>query len=175
MRWQLYDKRLELLKAIKHQHSVYDKRQEQHVIGEIVNCCSFDSIKRSFLQGLQRICNRSSCRAPLPENAQTCPQCNSTSKMPACTICRLPVKGMQTCLCMGNKLTCLSLKGLSRTCVTCSHVTHISCWNSFGVVVPICPSGCGCFCTGAEPLTRPSTRLGLTPPPSTLLLAADTS
>ena len=48
--------------------------------------------------------------------------------------------------------------GLSRTCLRCSHVTHISCWNSLDVTVPICPSGCGCFCTGSDgPFTCPST------------------
>jgi hypothetical protein len=40
--------------------------------------------------------------------------------------------------------------GLSRTCLRCSHVTHISCWNSLDVPVSICPSGCGCFCTGSD-------------------------
>jgi hypothetical protein len=37
MRWQLYDKRLELLKAVKNQDIVYDRRHEAHVIGEIVD------------------------------------------------------------------------------------------------------------------------------------------
>lgn len=55
--------------------------------------------------------------------------------------------------------------GLSRTCLTCSHVTHISCSRSFEEM-PICPSGCGCFCSGTDgPFTRPSTTLGVTPPP----------
>lgn len=36
MRWQLYDKRLELLKAIKHQDTVYNRHHEQHTIGEML-------------------------------------------------------------------------------------------------------------------------------------------
>lgn len=54
-------------------------------------------------------------------------------------------------------------------------MTHISCWESLDVTVPICPSGCGCFCTGSDgPFTRPSTRLGLTPPfPSAFSLPSE--
>jgi len=85
--------------------------------------------------GLLRLCPRGDCRAILPKDSNICKHCNVPSPMPRCTICRFPVKG------------------LSRTCLTCSHVTHISCWNSLDVTVPICPSGCGCFCSGDRSMT----------------------
>jgi len=127
-RWQLFHKRLELLKAVGQQDGVISNTEPHRI-------------------GLLRLCSRNDCRAILPKHSNICKHCSAACPMPRCTICRFPVKG------------------LSRTCLCCSHVTHISCWNSLDVSVPICPSGCGCFCTGSDaPLTRPSTRLGLTPP-----------
>ncbi|KAF8168512.1 hypothetical protein B0H34DRAFT_685839 [Crassisporium funariophilum] len=139
-RWQLFHKRLELLKAVNQQEASLVKMEPHRI-------------------GLLRLCARSDCRMVLPDKSNICQYCGSSSSKASCTICRLPVKG------------------LSRTCLSCSHVTHISCWNSLDVTVPICPSGCGCFCTGSDgPFTRPSTRLGLTPPfPSMLNLPSEIS
>ncbi|KAF8972462.1 hypothetical protein BDZ97DRAFT_1781105 [Flammula alnicola] len=75
-RWQMYHKRLELLKAVHQQDSLLTAQTELHRIG------------------LHRICTRSDCKTLLPEKAHVCPQCNTLCPMPACTICRLPVKGM---------------------------------------------------------------------------------
>ena len=36
--------------------------------------------------------------------------------------------------------------GLSRTCMMCFHVGHMSCLKK--MTVPMCPTGCGCFCEG---------------------------
>ncbi|KAF9527133.1 hypothetical protein CPB83DRAFT_856798 [Crepidotus variabilis] len=140
-RWQMYHKRLELLNATSSQLDSSlpeDMDVEPHKLG------------------LHRLCMRQDCRNILPDKVTICQYCHTPCAMPACTVCRLPVKG------------------LARTCVLCAHTTHISCWNSLEVTVPICPSGCGCFCSPTDlPFTRPSTRLGLTPPMSTLLLSTD--
>ena len=37
MRWQLYDKRLELLKAVKNHDTVFNRQLEAHVIGKILD------------------------------------------------------------------------------------------------------------------------------------------
>jgi len=50
----------------------------------------------------------------------------SSSKLPSCSVCHLPVKG------------------LSRPCLTCSHVTHLKCWQN--QQFRHCPTGCGCRC-----------------------------
>ncbi|KAF9467004.1 hypothetical protein BDZ94DRAFT_1250295 [Collybia nuda] len=125
-RWELFHKRLELLKSVN-KHITSRDGDDRHSIG------------------LVRTCTR--CTMILPDRVNACPSCGNPCSMANCTICRLPVKG------------------LSRNCLQCYHVTHISCWNSLDV--PICPTGCGCFCNGMdESQTRPSTRLGFphTPP-----------
>ncbi|KAF8060765.1 hypothetical protein FPV67DRAFT_1423352 [Lyophyllum atratum] len=133
-RWELYHKRLELLKSVKRETAPVESSR-MHTIG------------------LVRTCSR--CTMPLPQNVNQCPSCSAHFLMAKCTICRLPVKG------------------LSRSCLQCFHVTHLVCWNSLDV--PICPTGCGCFCTGLEDTqTRPSSRHGLamSPPSTTLNLSS---
>ncbi|KNZ79021.1 hypothetical protein J132_06861 [Termitomyces sp. J132] len=135
-RWQLYHKRLELLKSVKKQTTPLDKN-------------------RKLTIGLVRTCTR--CMMALPPNANHCPSCTAPCSMAKCSICRLPVKG------------------LSRSCLQCFHVTHVSCWSDLGV--PICPTGCGCFCNGIEETqTRPSSRhdLPLSPPSAHLMLSSFT-
>ncbi|KAF8907725.1 hypothetical protein CPB84DRAFT_1813522 [Gymnopilus junonius] len=144
-RWQMHQRRLELLKAVtQHDHD----HQPAPRLPTLQKKTAVPTIQTEVHQvGLLRICSRRDCRAPLPEKSNACSSCGTSCLMPACTVCRLPVKG------------------LSRTCLSCSHVTHISCWNSLDLAVPICPAGCGCFCNGFDgPFTRPSTRLGFTPP-----------
>lgn len=178
-RWQIYHKRLELLKAVTRRDGpLVPIRTEVNRIGMFhsVTCFGRQRLNGSFSLGLHRICPRADCKMLLPERVHICPYCNAPCSMPACTVCRLPVKGLyQLFLSVNPNLPLnVSSAGLSRTCLSCSHVTHIPCWNSLDWSTPICPLGCGCFCTGtAESLTRPSTRLGLTPPPTTLLFASE--
>ncbi|KAF5339452.1 hypothetical protein D9611_009784 [Ephemerocybe angulata] len=141
-RWELYIKRLEMLNSVQVMPEIRrdkDGRHEGHVHQHRI--------------GLTRMCRRPDCRMLLDPTLHVCVHCGTPAPPPACTICRLPVKG------------------LSRSCLRCYHVTHISCWDSLGV--PICPTGCGCFCDGedAGDYTRPSTRLGMSPPTNTLLLS----
>ncbi|KAJ7084577.1 hypothetical protein B0H15DRAFT_386319 [Mycena belliarum] len=102
--WQLFHKRLELLKSV----SRYDAAPEsaQHGIG------------------LMRSCSK--CGEIVEAGKTACRSCSRPSGALQCTVCRLPVRG------------------LSRSCLRCFHVTHISCWKRLDV--PICPSGCGCVC-----------------------------
>ncbi|KAJ7130097.1 hypothetical protein C8R43DRAFT_896484 [Mycena crocata] len=102
--WQLYHKRLELLKSVDHPDSLAESAQ--HGIGLIRSCIK--------------------CNNVVEEGKTTCHNCSRPCGMPHCTVCRLPVKG------------------LSRSCLRCFHVTHIACWRRLDV--PICPSGCGCLC-----------------------------
>ncbi|TFK38773.1 hypothetical protein BDQ12DRAFT_630610 [Crucibulum laeve] len=135
--WELYHKRLELLKSVNGQEATRDKT-EPHSIG------------------LMRICKQPGCNSVISQKADACPECHHPAYKANCTICRLPVKG------------------LSRSCLSCYHVTHISCWNALDV--PICPTGCGCFCSGFEgTYTRPSTRLGTSPPLNSLMLSSGIS
>ncbi|KAJ6537274.1 hypothetical protein DFH09DRAFT_1369220 [Mycena vulgaris] len=104
--WQLYHKRLELLKSVSHHDTVVDVAQ--HGIGLMRSCAK--------------------CKEVIEQGKTVCPNptCSRPCGMPQCTVCRLPVRG------------------LSRSCLRCLHVTHISCWKR--IDVPICPSGCGCLC-----------------------------
>ncbi|KAJ7613889.1 hypothetical protein DFH06DRAFT_1014506 [Mycena polygramma] len=102
--WQLFHKRLELLKSVNHADTIADSAQ--HGIGMLRSCIG--------------------CGEVVEQGKNACPNCSRPCSMPQCTVCRLPVKG------------------LSRSCLRCFHVTHISCWKRLDV--PICPSGCGCLC-----------------------------
>ncbi|KAH6903445.1 vacuolar membrane protein [Coprinopsis sp. MPI-PUGE-AT-0042] len=131
----LFTQRLELLKAAEELRPSLPLNGSQHLVGVI------------------RRCARSGCGAPLDNKLHCCSICGTPASKPACTICRLPVKG------------------LSRNCLRCLHVTHISCWNKLDV--PICPTGCGCFCSPLEGIyTRPSTRMGFSPMTNSLMLSA---
>lgn len=145
-RWRLFTKRLELLNSVhvmpeiqKDEYGVYDGHTHAHQIG------------------LTRLCPRADCRMLLEPKMHMCNHCGTLAPLPACTICRLPVKG------------------LSRSCLRCHHVSHISCWDRLNV--PICPTGCGCFCSEDSGLgySRPPTRLGMTPPGNLLLLSSLTT
>ncbi|KAJ7739030.1 hypothetical protein DFH07DRAFT_983862 [Mycena maculata] len=102
--WQLYHKRLELLKSVNHPDAVGEAAQ--HDLGLIRNCTN--------------------CNTIVEAGKNACPNCARFCGMPHCTVCRLPVKG------------------LSRSCLRCFHVTHIACWRRLSV--PSCPLGCGCVC-----------------------------
>ncbi|CAK5284473.1 unnamed protein product [Mycena citricolor] len=109
--WQMYHKRLELLRAVG---------------GSGGGAALPDSLGYSI--GIQRRC--STCGEIVQEGKMSCRNCDAPAGPPRCTVCRLPVKG------------------LSRCCLRCWHVTHITCWRELGV--PICPLGCGCLCDGSQ-------------------------
>ncbi|KAJ6566840.1 hypothetical protein B0H19DRAFT_1067114 [Mycena capillaripes] len=127
--WQLFHKRLELLKSVNYADTVADGTQ--HGIGMIRSCMD--------------------CGEVVEQGKNACRNCSRPCGLPHCTVCRLPVKG------------------LSRSCLRCFHVTHISCWRRLDV--PICPSGCGCLCDNrgfahAAPFASlPASSTPTTPPP----------
>lgn len=168
-RWQLYHKRLELLKSVK-RRTVAPGNLEIHGIG--ISFSLSANPTPNLCPGFFRKCKK--CTAVLPEKVSICSSCNVTNSMAKCSICRLPVKGMFGPL---EPIAILIFSGdddagLLKSCLYCFHVTHISCWSSLNV--PICPTGCGCICNGLEEMqTRPSSRLGingLSPRPTPLLL-----
>ncbi|KAG6828743.1 hypothetical protein H0H92_006881 [Tricholoma furcatifolium] len=71
-RWQMFHKRLELLKAVKKQNMPVDESQTLTI-------------------GLVRTCP--SCAIVLSDKARHCSSCPSFASMAKCSICRLPVKG----------------------------------------------------------------------------------
>ncbi|KIY66475.1 hypothetical protein CYLTODRAFT_377661 [Cylindrobasidium torrendii FP15055 ss-10] len=105
-RWEMFEKRLELLKVVQ---PYLEGEKGEHEIG------------------VTRLC--SSCRATLPPDSKafTCTTCLRPSTSPACAACQLPVKG------------------LSRSCMSCLHVIHISCSRKLDAATG-CPTGCGCSC-----------------------------
>lgn len=160
-RWELFHKRLELLKSVNRNITSRDG-DDRHAIG-YSNLLEWCSISDTRNVGLVRTCTR--CTIVLPDKVNACPSCGNPCSMASCTICRLPVKGRRHFGMMSVSPSDPLFTGLSRNCLQCYHVTHMSCWNSLDV--PICPTGCGCFCNGMdESQTRPSTRLGFlhTPP-----------
>ncbi|KAI0316197.1 hypothetical protein OF83DRAFT_1196593 [Amylostereum chailletii] len=65
-----------------------------------------------------------------PRGHRMCLECGGRLTMPLCSFCRLPVKG------------------LSYSCLSCQHVSHISCWRAADVLA--CAAGCGCWCKTNE-------------------------
>lgn len=132
----------------------------------LVGIHSFTPILHSqfhnFTSDLARACTQ--CSMILPPKITICPSCDNPCSMPSCTICRLPVKGTFDPRYLSSPMSSHGfIKGLSRSCLRCFHVTHLSCWNTLDV--PICPTGCGCLCNGVDEMqtqshTRASTRLG---------------
>ncbi|KAI0689793.1 hypothetical protein BC835DRAFT_1367485 [Cytidiella melzeri] len=59
-------------------------------------------------------------------NADSCATCGGRFVPESCTVCRLPIKG------------------LSHTCLSCLHATHIRCWKNRKD--RNCATGCGCQC-----------------------------
>ncbi|KAJ7576839.1 hypothetical protein C8J56DRAFT_971742 [Mycena floridula] len=73
-RWQLFHKRLEILKIIQ-----TTALENQHEIG------------------IERRCSR--CHSCLPKRGNACTSCHLPCSMPSCSICRLPIKGLsQSCV-----------------------------------------------------------------------------
>ncbi|KAH7922738.1 hypothetical protein BV22DRAFT_1094123 [Leucogyrophana mollusca] len=109
-KWQLLNKRLELLNAVKISTFLApDSRSTQEVSFDVLHKC----VK---------------CGRDLARDAESCTYCVMRSLNPRCSVCRLPIKG------------------LSRSCPQCLHVTHISCWRSSKF--DFCATGCGCRCSG---------------------------
>jgi len=143
-RWELNQKRLELLKVIRRQDR--DPTEfKQHEIGtssprSIQAHCSLN------LLGLVLTCVR--CSVPINNKHTVCVSCSHAVQKPSCTVCRLPVKGKR---CVAPKPflhTLMTLLGLSHSCMQCLHISHMSCWRRLNAT--ICPSGCGCFCSGLD-------------------------
>ncbi|KAF9491085.1 hypothetical protein BDN71DRAFT_1453503 [Pleurotus eryngii] len=107
--WQLYHRRLELLKCIR--SSIHDKARQDF------NSGIFHSFSR--------------CGHEILQNGNSCPSCGQPSKMPLCSICRMPIKG------------------LSKSCLNCLHVSHIRCWQTYNQAS--CSTGCGCHCFDTGP------------------------
>ncbi|OBZ77972.1 putative RWD, RING finger and WD repeat-containing protein C11E3.05 [Grifola frondosa] len=82
-----------------------------------------DSSLYSGRLGCLRICER--CGLPNEPGITICGSCGGQA-LARCTICRLPVKG------------------LSRGCPSCLHITHAMCLKARRD--PLCASGCGCQC-----------------------------
>jgi hypothetical protein len=96
-RWQIYHKRLELLKAVtRRDGTLVPIRTEVNRIGmfDLVTCFGRQEVEWIVSLGLHRICPRADCKMLLPERVHICPYCNAPCSMPACTVCRLPVKGL---------------------------------------------------------------------------------
>lgn len=126
-RWQLLNKRLELLKSAK--------------------ITTFHVNSREAIFDVQHACGK--CNRTLDPHIETCSSCGLRTLKPRCTLCRLPVKG------------------LSRTCGNCLHVTHLGCWRD--TMSNVCGSGCGCRCRGElRPDLRTSVVQSPTHPPSAL-------
>ncbi|KIJ64123.1 hypothetical protein HYDPIDRAFT_112664 [Hydnomerulius pinastri MD-312] len=107
--WQLLNKRLELLNAVKTSTFVRTPPQKMDM--------SFD---------IQPACGR--CGRGQSSDDESCSMCGNRPTRPSCSICRLPVKG------------------LSRSCGECMHITHLKCWRDNKS--DICGTGCGCRCSG---------------------------
>ncbi|KAG2145097.1 hypothetical protein DEU56DRAFT_978948 [Suillus clintonianus] len=126
-RWELLNKRLELLKSAK--------------------ITTLHSNNREAIFDVQHACGK--CNRTLDPHIETCSCCGLRTLKPRCSLCRLPVKG------------------LSRTCGNCLHVTHLGCWRD--AMSNVCGSGCGCRCRGE---LRPDSQAPIvqspTPPPSAL-------
>ncbi|OAX43953.1 hypothetical protein K503DRAFT_730449 [Rhizopogon vinicolor AM-OR11-026] len=105
-RWQLLNKRLELLKSAK--------------------ITTFHANNRDAVFDVQHACGKGN--RTLDPHTGSCQHCGLRTLKPRCSLCRLPVKG------------------LSRTCGNCLHVTHLRCWQGAGS--DLCGSGCGCRCRG---------------------------
>ncbi|KAJ3812903.1 hypothetical protein F5876DRAFT_36386 [Lentinula aff. lateritia] len=138
----------ELVLLLRHVHfyaEMLSRWELHHKRAELLKSITvpgYESILQEHEFGLVRMCIN--CTAPLPigKLGTSCESCGNRRVTTKCTVCRL------------------SVKGLSRNCLRCFHVTHVSCWNQLSV--PICPSGCGCVCGPA------GTGIINKPPPSAM-------
>ena len=92
-RWKLFNKRLELLKAVNRRDPHHDK-SEPHKIGTINSLSFLYRLITGGFTDLVRVCSRVDCKAILPDKAIACHHCGLPCLMAGCTVCRLPVKGM---------------------------------------------------------------------------------
>lgn len=88
----------------------------------------------------------------------TCPACENKVHRPACSFCRLPIRGRSF---VSAALLRLTLAGLSTTCALCTHRTHVSCLQKHVAATSTaqptqadetttCPAcHCRCFAVGA--------------------------
>lgn len=93
---------------------------------ELIKCFTsqFTLPSEDYRLGIDRVC--ASCGKTVGSpNRETCFSCKGQVPLPRCSFCRLPIKG------------------LSRICRECGHVTHMKCSSSLGNG---CVTGCGCIC-----------------------------
>jgi len=75
--------------------------------------------------GVVPVC--ANCGAENILRRDNCPHCNVHSPSTRCSVCRLPIKG------------------LSYTCLSCLHDSHLRCWTMRKS--DTCATGCGCPCS----------------------------
>lgn len=112
--WGLSQKRAELLDAT---------RADLIAAPDLTHSAMANMFNSSPL-GIARTCV--SCSQINEPKAEACISCSGRLAVEACSICRLPVRG------------------LSHTCLVCLHASHVRCWRNRQD--PSCPTGCGCDC-----------------------------
>lgn len=172
-RWQMYEKRIQLLKTVnKRNHVKEENKGVQHQIGESRPCLSHPpgSDSQAFKGSYKHV--------PTVDNPSVTRVLSVMRVMSRELWLSAQFVDSPSKVCSFLRMSYLQSKpfiaGLSRNCLHCYHVSHISCWNA--LEVPICPTGCGCLCNGfpfssqESNLTRPSTRLAFSPPAPTALI-----
>ena len=137
--WQLDVTRCELLKLF----STNEPKAEVRSFELIKSTGKHKALASDHHATLQFHQTCSSCGHDFERSAQAsnnhCPQCTSVLRPPLCGLCRTYVQG------------------LSAPCLRCRHTLHPKCRSSLtksssGCSILECPTGCGCICTGNEPL-----------------------
>ncbi|KZT12899.1 uncharacterized protein LAESUDRAFT_719207 [Laetiporus sulphureus 93-53] len=118
------------------------KAVENDIHSTAMDASIMESLVAPDCLGVVRICKHG-----ISDPEQSCPGCGGRATAIRCSVCRLPVKG------------------LSYSCLSCMHVSHVSCWE--GIRGRFCATGCGCQCV--QPLSTLSTAAERSLP---LLLAA---
>lgn len=103
-RWQLFHKRVDLLKSVNQEVQTIAPPHVSSGFGVAGLGMAYATRHARFLAyiffpGVVATCER--CGRVLEANDRTCPNCASRFKMPQCSICRLPVKG--ACLCCPSR------------------------------------------------------------------------
>lgn len=146
-RWQLLNKRLELLGAVKTSPFIRTPPQNLDMRFGARRSCELLGSANTWTD-IQPACGQ--CGHGRSSDDDACSTCGNHQVNPRCSVCRLPVKGkfsieMQS---LRSRPLTGSL-GLARSCGQCSHVTHVKCWRD--QQSNTCGTGCGCPCRGLNP------------------------